>query len=688
MRRFSLLFLLAALIPMASASAQPAAQPAPASSDMTHVTVGQSVVPLYGPWKFHIGDNPQWANPGLDDSGWETVNLLSNSGTFDPITGWQGYVPGWTAKGHPGYWGYAWYRIRVKVNSRPGERLALDVAGNIDDAYQVFANGSLLGSFGKFPGNGKSPVTYYSQPMMFQLPRAAAEGPQTLMLAFRVWMMPTDLQSAPDAGGFHNAPLLGQYDAIAAGYELAKVRLDRVYGSGAVEAALFFLLAFMALSLLFFDRSDRVYRWLTAVFLLTAISSVYTCITAWTQTQSITTAALVIDVLVTPLILGGWVMVWWRWFRLQRPSWMPKLIVVLTVLYMICDALGENLFFNAIPISVNTAFHLASLGTRILFLPVLVMIVLWGVREQGREGWLALPAVILAALSQFQTELAVLHVRVMWFPFGGRISLAQIAMLALAAVMLILLVRRLLFSLRRQRQMALDVKQAQEIQQVILPGAVTWFPGYAIESEYRPAREVGGDFFQILPHESDGSMLIVVGDVTGKGLQAGMMVALLVGAIRSTAEFNADPEFMLRALNRRLLGRGDAHATCLVMRITADGEVTLANAGHLPPYLNSKPLDIEGALPLGLAHDAEFSVMQFVLAEGDRMVLVSDGIAEAMDSEGRLFGFERVEQMLAREKSALMSASALADAAQQFGQEDDISVITVTRAEVLRPVLV
>jgi serine phosphatase RsbU (regulator of sigma subunit) len=261
-------------------------------------------------------------------------------------------------------------------------------------------------------------------------------------------------------------------------------------------------------------------------------------------------------------------------------------------------------------------------------------------------------------------------------------------MLVLAGVMLILLVRRLLFSLRRQKQMALDVKQAQEIQQVILPGAVTWFPGYAIESEYRPAREVGGDFVQILPHDSDGSMLIIVGDVTGKGLQAGMMVALLVGAIRSTAEFNSDPEFMLRSLNRRLLGRGDAHATCLAMRVTGDGEVKLANAGHLPPYLNGKPVDIEGALPLGLDYDAEFSVTSFRLSEGDRMVLVSDGIAEAMDAEGRLFGFERVEKMLAQNESALLSATALADAAQQFGQEDDISVITVTRAEILKPVLV
>jgi hypothetical protein len=78
--------------------------------------------------------------------------------------------------------------------------------------------------------------------------------------------------------------------------------------------------------------------------------------------------------------------------------------------------------------------------------------------------------------------------------------------------------------------MELDIKGAQEVQRVILPEAIGSLPGFAIESEYRPAREVGGDFFQVIPHISDGSLLIVAGDVTGKGLQAGMLVALLVGA--------------------------------------------------------------------------------------------------------------------------------------------------------------
>ena len=229
--------------------------------------------------------------------------------------------------------------------------------------------------------------------------------------------------------------------------------------------------------------------------------------------------------------------------------------------------------------------------------------------------------------------------------------------------------------MRAQRQQALDIKQAAEVQQVILPESHFTFPNLAIETEYRPAREVGGDFFQLIPHPTDGSLLIVAGDVTGKGLQAGMLVALLVGAIRSTAELNPDPLFILQALNRRLLGRRSAQATCLALRIAADGSATLANAGHLPPYLNGRALDLEGALPLGIIDGVDFSVMHFQLPPSEKLVLISDGILEATDANGELFGFDRVAELLRNS----IPVKGLADAAQLFGQNDDISLVAVTR---------
>lgn len=189
---------------------------------------------------------------------------------------------------------------------------------------------------------------------------------------------------------------------------------------------------------------------------------------------------------------------------------------------------------------------------------------------------------------------------------------------------------------------------------------------------------MGGDFFQIIPHRTDGSVLIVAGDVIGKGLKAGMLVALLVWAIQNASETTTEPLEILQAINRRLLGRGNAQATCLALRIREDGSTTLANAGHIPPYLNGEPMEMEGALPLGIIEEVDFPVMRFTLTEGDRLILTSDGIAEATDANGNLFGFERIKNLM----RGAVSAVELATAAQKFGQEDDISVISVTRTPV------
>jgi serine phosphatase RsbU (regulator of sigma subunit) len=334
-----------------------------------------------------------------------------------------------------------------------------------------------------------------------------------------------------------------------------------------------------------------------------------------------------------------------------------------------------------IPHSLVAVFHVASGVVRLVLLAFLAFIVGKGIRDQGKEGWLVLPAVVLMAFGQFQSELISLRLHGTFFAFGNVIFYSEAADLALAAVIALLLLRRLLLSVRRQRQMALDVKQAQELHLVLMPREQPPIPGLAIETEYRPAREVGGDFFQIVQHPTDGSVLIVAGDVVGKGLRAGMLVALLVGAIRTATDTSLDPEFVLGVLNKRLLRRGDSQATCLALSIAKDGEAALANAGHMAPYLNAEALPMEGALPLGMIEGAEPSLMRFKLAVGDKLLLMSDGIAEAMDAEGQLFGFERVQELVRSAKSAAVVAAE----AQRFGQEDDISVIFVTRTASLEP---
>jgi hypothetical protein len=354
---------------------------------------------------------------------------------------------------------------------------------------------------------------------------------------------------------------------------------------------------------------------------------------------------------------------------------LPWALIPMTIILGISQALAEN-FFPALAASQFTTIgHFVSLLVRLLMASFLLLIVVQAIRDQGVEGWLALPPVLLASSAEFSHELQQLGLRVTWFPFGVQMNLAVASRLLLILVLTILLVRRLVLSIRRQRLMVLDFKQAQEVQRVILPQSHTLIPGLQIETEYRPARQVGGDFFQIIPHPADGSVLIVVGDVAGKGLQAGMLVALLIGAIRSTAEATSEPLELLQALNRRLLGRGEAYATCLAIRISSQGHITLANAGHLPPYLNGEPVQLEGSLPLGAMDGAEFSVTYLQLNSSDKLFLTTDGLAEAMNPEGQLFGFTRVQQLVKAGKTA----SDIADTIQLYGQEDDISIVSLTR---------
>jgi hypothetical protein len=311
---------------------------------------------------------------------------------------------------------------------------------------------------------------------------------------------------------------------------------------------------------------------------------------------------------------------------------------------------------------------------------LLVLIAYFGWRRPQRAGWPLFLALFFYTFPDLQPGLDRLHIRTVWFPFGTGVRLNLISSFAVLLCFSLVLLGRFRNSQRRQAAMEEDVQQAQQVQQVLIPEQLPQVSGLTIESEYRPAREVGGDFFQILPHASDGSVLIVAGDVTGKGLQAGMLVALIVGAIRTTAQYEPDALAILRSLNQRLWGRGHAHATCLALRIAADGAATLANAGHLPPYLNGKELPMEGAVPLGMAPDAAFTVMTFQLEPGDRLMLLSDGVAEAQDEDGQLFGFERIHALV----KGSISATEVATAAQNFGQQDDISVLCVTRSSALK----
>jgi hypothetical protein len=536
------------------------------------------------------------------------------------------------------------------------------------------------GGYGRFSKSDEPPVYYSPNPVMFVLPDARAAqsvgaGPRTVTLAVRVWMGIFGPLREPDAGGLHVAPLLGDSESIAAKYKVDWYQFVHNFLYSPLQTVYLLLIALMAASMLLFDRSDRAYMWVAAVLLFSAICDFI--ITMGILLPHIVNARFLygfFQIVYMPLHMGGWAMVWWVWFRLKRPVWVTWVIGVLTIGAMITGALAEGVFQGAVPHAISPVFLTATTIVRAFLLSVMVFIMIKGIVEHGVDGWLVLPTLFPLALVHFQAQLANRYLPLYWHWSGFVFSIENLANFLLGIAVALLMLRRLLLSVRRQRQLALDIKQAQEVQQVILPEPRIVLPGMVVECVFRPAMEVGGDFFQVIPHPTDGSLLIVAGDVTGKGLPAGMLVALLVGAIRTLAPSDPDPLSILAVLNQRLYGRRQAHATCLALRIAANGEATLANAGHLPPYINGEPVEVDGTLPLGIIETPEFSVANFFLAENDRLSLVSDGVIEATNAQSQLFGFERLHELLKQGATA----ADISAAAQSFGQQDDISVISVS----------
>jgi serine phosphatase RsbU (regulator of sigma subunit) len=212
------------------------------------------------------------------------------------------------------------------------------------------------------------------------------------------------------------------------------------------------------------------------------------------------------------------------------------------------------------------------------------------------------------------------------------------------------------------------------VQELLIPQEKLSTPGFEVDSVYNPANEVGGDFFHIQTVGVEG-LIVVIGDVAGKGLKAAMNVSLLMGALRRTQEHR--PAKILESLNRVLTGT-ESFTTCQAVWFGANGEMVIANAGHLPPYLNSQEIGLRGELPLGVLADVNYEEARFYLHPGDRVLLLSDGVVEARQPSGELFGFDRVRHFCQQ------SAFYLAEAAKSFGQQDDITVLTIRRqAEVM-----
>ncbi|MDE3149925.1 MAG: serine/threonine-protein phosphatase, partial [Acidobacteriota bacterium] len=302
-----------------------------------------------------------------------------------------------------------------------------------------------------------------------------------------------------------------------------------------------------------------------------------------------------------------------------------------------------------------------------------ILLAAWGFLKDRSRGSLAIAFCLLlsAAGWAWGTVAIEFHLPGLEIPAGPfEIDVRSVPLVIFVFVTLLVLYLRYRDEQARQAAIDQDLAAARRMQEQLLAGSAEKPAGFAVDAVYRPAREVGGDFYRTVPAE-DGSLLVIVGDVSGKGLDAAMLVAVILGSLAN--ETHRSPASLLAYLNQAVIGRTNGgFITACCARFHPDGRVLLANAGHISPYLDGRELPLENGLPLGISPHAAYAEAEIQATSA--LTFLSDGVVEARDARGELLGFERMAALTTK------PAAEIADAAQRWGQEDDITVLTVARA--------
>jgi sigma-B regulation protein RsbU (phosphoserine phosphatase) len=625
-----------------------AAQPR-ASLDATRL--GESIN-LSGDWAFQPGDDRRWSRPDFDDSHWRIISTEQS----------------WQDQGVSRPRDFFWYRLHVRL---PLQHSPLSLLFSYSAfPYEIYVNGQLVGHYGQLPPHERVDTALVR---VFEVP--SSSGDITIAIRFLCWWR---WESRYIWGGIvgDRGLVLGATSSINDEYQVWQ---SERWHEWVPDYSVGFVSILFAVGLLLLYRSQRSqseYLWIAAYLASIAGS---TFVHDFQSASPISVRALkylaVGLMAISQILLLQFV---FAFLRQPIPLWLRMYQLVL---------LG-------LPLAVASYFaDLISLSTSDLIVLLCGLPYAFGIpalllgrylRGHKEAGFLVVPLVLLnldGILNSLAWLLYELKLRstdaefVPTFQLGpipvdiGQID-GMLFVLSIAAVLL----RRFHKTSREQERAQSELEAARSMQEVMMPQQTGPTPGFAIEAVYIPAQEVGGDFFRLFPGP-DGSLLVVIGDVSGKGVKAAMLVSLIVGLLQKIVEATRDPTRVLNDLNASLFGRtADAFATCCCALIGPNGDLRIANAGHLSPYCRGRELETPGDLPLGMARESAYGQVDSRLSPDDRLLFLSDGVVEARSKSGELYGFTRVAS-ISREPADL-----IAMAAQQFGQEDDITVLSVELA--------
>jgi hypothetical protein len=621
----------------------------------------EPVVSLDGPWRFHPGDSPTapgssaplWASPQFDDSSWKLIR------SDRP----------WNLQGYPAMSGYAWYRFTVRVPASDGPSSLLLVP--IVTSFEVYVNGELAGGAGKMPPT-IIPTTRFSY-HLFPLTVGASNSARTVQVAIRVWHSPI-WAGYVGGGTYRSGNLAGDGSLLASEQNHHQLIRNIQYVDAYCYSIIALLVGFVIFCLFIIRPAEREYLWFAVMLLSQAADNalfVGQQIYSW---PPVPINDLIDGILVAAIIIAAFC--FFSRVLNARSGLLGRIFLVLAAFSPLPGVFYWPGWCSA---PASASIQLACLLPAVVW--ILAVLVERAIRGNLDARLLLLPtlldlgyyladnlAIVLAQAGLTRLP-RVLELPLPLPPFTMQTGILLHLFFLLA--LLVFLIRRFTLARLHEERLAGEFEAARQVQQVLLPDALDQCPGFTVECIYRPAEQVGGDFFQQIG-DAQGGLTIVVGDVSGKGLPAAMMVSVLVGAIRAEAAHGAMPADLLSSLNDRVMGRSNGgFTTCLVAHITAQGQLTMANAGHLPPYLNGEEVAIAGSLPLGLVTPVRYQVVTVALTPGDRLTFVSDGVVEAQSRSGELFGFERTRAI------SRQPAAGVAEAARVFGQSDDITVVTV-----------
>ncbi len=701
------------LLMVVCGAAQLAAQPAPAHSHPAHrgvisksqglaapahVTSGSaSLAPIFDAakmgsplwlnrgWRVGITSDPDASAPDFDDSTWairdaqaviHEVSEQSQSG--EPGTQARGQRSGPPARRSAAGRRFAWFRLHIQLPANHGPvslLVELPVSrstplgiGITGPGMVVLANGRRITPEGE---HANAPEHYEQISRIYDLDVAPSDT--SLVLAVRTLYIPSGFGAYTSFFATRRLLLGNRQDLfrslIVWSNRTLFARLPQL-----VYSILLTVLALFLLALFFAQKGHVEYLWLALEELVQAPIGFVELAGSFARLDTLWYAALVLELILVSAYLFFEFLVAFlslrrRWYiRLLRFT-APVLAAVGPTLLLV----GHGRAVGVVLVIVLLASALWMLLWSIFIFTILIAATL---RRNFEAGLLLIPLVlglvgivepvVTASMGEWTGHPYRSPLTLMAGPIP--IHFASIADFTGILVIIVIIFGRFLHVQRDQERASSELAAARSVQELMIPHEKLVTPGFEVTSVYNPAQEVGGDFFHVQP--ADGGLLVVIGDVAGKGLSAAMNVSMLMGALRRTTE--RSPAKILTSLNRVLTG-SESFTTCQAVWFSANGEVVLANAGHPPPYLNSQEVALPGGLPLGVLADVRYEEVSLYMHPGDRMLLLSDGVIEARQPSGELFGFDRIHNL------SHQSAFYIADAAKAFGQQDDITVLTVRR---------